>query len=111
MITIKDIFYLSAQEINPLTKEDLKKILDQQTLQAKLCDNPILVNVDEIQNSVIDTQREKVNQQEPPSIIPLVTIVQPLVQMLKARSTKVDIVAKIDIVEKEIVEEQAIIVR
>ena len=47
-ITIKDVFDLISQNINPLIEEDLKKILDQSTLQAKLYDNPVLVSVDEI---------------------------------------------------------------
>ena len=46
--------------------------------------------MDELQKSVIDTAREKVNPQEPPSIIPLVTNIQPLIQMLEATSIKVD---------------------
>ena len=49
IVTIKDVSNLTAQKINPLTEEDLKKILDQSTLQAKLCDNLVLVSVDEIQ--------------------------------------------------------------
>lgn len=46
-IKVKDVPDNSNQNINPLIIEDLKKILDQSTLQAKLCDNPVLVNVDE----------------------------------------------------------------
>lgn len=46
IVIVKDVSNLSAQNINPLAKEYLKKILDQSTLQEKLCDNPILVTVD-----------------------------------------------------------------
>ena len=53
-----------------------------------------------------DTKRKKVNPKEPPFIISYVTSVQPFVQMPEATSTKVDIVAKIDTIEKEIAEEQ-----
>ena len=45
---MKDVFDLTALNINPLIEEDLKKILDQSTLQKKLCDKPVLVSVDEI---------------------------------------------------------------
>ena len=44
-IIVKDVSNITAQNINPLIEEDLKKILDQSTLQVKLCDNPILVLV------------------------------------------------------------------
>ena len=47
-ITLKDIPNSSAHNINPLTIEDLKKILDQSTLQARLCENPVMVSVDEL---------------------------------------------------------------
>ena len=48
-------------------------IIDQSTLEAKLCGNPILVSMEELQKVVTEVTREKVNPQEPPSIIPLVT--------------------------------------
>ena len=47
-IIVKDVFDVTAQNINPLIEEDSKKILDQSTLQAKLCDSPVLVSVDEL---------------------------------------------------------------
>ena len=47
-IKIKDVFDTSCQNINPLTIEDLTKILDQSTQQARLCSSPILVSVDEL---------------------------------------------------------------
>ena len=59
-IIVEDVFDLTAQNINPLIEEDLKKILDQSTLQAELCDNSVLVSVDEIQKSVTKTIRKEV---------------------------------------------------
>ena len=59
-VIVKDVSVLTTQNINPLIEEDLKKILDQTKLQAKLCDNPVLVSVDEIQKLVINTTREEV---------------------------------------------------
>lgn len=72
-ITVKDVLDISTQNINPLTAEDLTKILDQSTQQAKLCTNPILVSVDELQKVVANTIRDKVNPQEPLSIISIAT--------------------------------------
>ena len=46
-IIVKDVLDNTPQNINPLTIEDLKKILDQSTLQAKLCENLVLVSVEE----------------------------------------------------------------
>ena len=45
---VKDVANNSGQNINPLTTEDQKKIIHQSTLQAQLCNNPILVNVDKL---------------------------------------------------------------
>lgn len=98
-ITIKDFFDVTTQNINALIEEDLKKILDQSTLLTKHCDNPVLVSVEELQNRVTDTTRVEVNPQEPPSIIPRVSHVQPLVKVLEATLDKVDTIAKVDIVE------------
>ena len=72
-VTIKDVPDVSTQNINPLTAEDLKKILDQSTLQARLCENPVLVSVNELQKAVVEITRDKVNTQEPPSTTPLAT--------------------------------------
>ena len=47
-IKIKDVADTSCQNINPLTIEDLSKILDQSTQLAQLCSSPILVNVNEL---------------------------------------------------------------
>ena len=68
-ITIKDVSNASTQNINPLIANDLKNILDQSTLQPKLCDNPILVNVEELQKAITEVTRDKVNPQEPPTSI------------------------------------------
>ena len=92
IVTVKDVSNLIAQNINPLTEEDLKKILDQSTLYTKLCDNPILVSVDELQKIMTNTKREDVNTQEPPTITHQVTCVQPLDKVPKATLEKVDIV-------------------
>ena len=51
-VQIKDFVDTSSQNIDPLTTEDLTKILDQATHQAQLCTNPILVSVEELQESV-----------------------------------------------------------
>ena len=60
-IIFKDISNVLAHNINPLTINDFKKILDQSTLHEKLCENLVLVSVDEIQNAVVDIIRDKVN--------------------------------------------------
>ena len=78
-ITVKNVPNSSPQNINPLTVEDLKKILEKPTLQVRLCQNPILVNVNELQKVVVDITRENVNTKEPPSIIPLAISAQTLV--------------------------------
>ena len=49
IIKIKDVIDTSNIKINPLTTEDLE-ILDQSSLVEKLSSNPVLVNVDELQN-------------------------------------------------------------
>lgn len=64
----------SATNINPLTAEDLAKILDQSTVAAKLWSNPILVSVDELKNTVAKTQAVKVKTQEPPLTIQTIGI-------------------------------------
>ena len=67
-ITIKDVTNTSGQNINPLTAEDLSKILDQLTHQAQLCTSPILVSVEELQKSVDKLKESQVPPQEPPKI-------------------------------------------
>lgn len=76
-VTVKDVSDLTTQNINPLIEEDLKKILDQSTLQTKLCDNPVLISVDEIKKSESMTAGEEVKTQETITITPQVTSVQP----------------------------------
>ena len=48
-IKIKDVFESTIQNINPLTKEDLQKILIDSNTKSQLCNHTILVNVDEIE--------------------------------------------------------------
>ena len=99
-IIVKDVPDNSGQNINPLTVENLKKILDQSTLQTQLCNNPILVSVDELQKVVANIIRDKVNTQEPPSTIPLATSDQPLIQTL------VDLVEQKQAEEEKTIEEK-----
>ena len=68
IIKIKDVFDTSCQNINPLTIEDLTKILDQTTLRAQLCTSLIMVSVDDLQKSVDKLKEAKVSPQEPPQI-------------------------------------------
>ena len=65
-IKIKDVVDTSCQNINPLTIEDLTKILDQSTQATRLCTSPILVYVDELQKSIDKLREVKVPPQEPP---------------------------------------------
>ncbi len=60
-IHIMDVSNASAQNINPLIVDYLKNILDQSTIQAKLCNNPILVSVEELQKVVTEVTRDTVN--------------------------------------------------
>ena len=53
--------------------------------------------MNELQKSMTKFEREKVNTQEPPSIVPLAINVQPLFQMIEDISNKVNVVSKIDI--------------
>ena len=65
-ITIMGVTDKLCQNMNPLIVEDLTKILDQSTQQARLCTNLVLVSMDELQKVVADSSRDKVNPQEPP---------------------------------------------
>ena len=76
----------------------MKKILDQSTLQARLCENLVLVSVDELQKVVAKITRDKVNTHEPLSPIPSTTSAQPLIQTSVESSTKVDTIVKVDLV-------------
>lgn len=67
IIKIKDVINTSCQNINPLTVEDLTKILDQSTQATRLCSSQILVSIDELQKVVIKSKEVKVKTQEPPS--------------------------------------------
>ena len=71
-VIVNDVLKTAPQNINPLNAEDLKKILDQSTQQAKLCKNIVLVNVEEYQKVMNDTN------------------VQPSIQKIVDTSTKVD---------------------
>ena len=53
---MKDVTKTTPQNINPLTAEDLKKILDQSTQQAKLCEKIVLVSEEEYQKEVSNTK-------------------------------------------------------
>ena len=67
-IKIKDVVDTSCQNINPLTVEDLSKILDQSTQLAQFFSSPILVSVDELQKSIDKLKEVKVSPQKPPRI-------------------------------------------
>ena len=60
-----------------MTIEYLKNILQQTSLQAQLCANPVLVSVEELQKAVAEIANEKVNPQEPPSHTQTATSGQP----------------------------------
>ena len=98
-IIVKDVLDNFGQNINPLTAEDLKKILDQTTLQAQLCNNPVLVSVEELQKVVADLTRDKVNPQEPPFDIPSATSGKPIEKTIVDTSTKVDSTTKVLMIE------------
>ena len=51
-IKIKDVVDTSFQNINPLTIEDLTKILDQSMQVVRLFSSLILVSVDELEKSI-----------------------------------------------------------
>ena len=68
VVKIKDLDDTSSRDINPLTVEDLTKILDQTTHQAQLYTNPILVSVQELQKSVEKIKKGEVKPQEPPQV-------------------------------------------
>lgn len=62
--------------------------------------NPVLVSVDELQKVVADIKQDKVNTQEWPYTIPLVTSDQPLIKTsIDTTPTKVDTSVKVDLVE------------
>ena len=62
-VTVKDVLDTSSQNINPLTVEDLKRILHQTTMQSQLCLNPVMVSVEQLQKVVDEITKENVNTQ------------------------------------------------
>lgn len=58
-IQIKDFPDNFAQNINPLTDDDIKKILKDSTMVAKLCSNPLLVRTNKIEKVEVATVGEK----------------------------------------------------
>ena len=100
-IIVKDFPNSSPYNINPLIGEDLKKILDRSTLQAILCENPVLASVDELQKEVADITRDKVNKQEPPSTILTTTSGQPPVHISVETTAKVDTIVKFVMIEQQ----------
>lgn len=59
VVIIKDGSDNLAQNVNPLTKDDLKKILQDSTNVAMLCKNPTLVRFDEFQKTELVSLGEK----------------------------------------------------
>lgn len=51
IVKVKDVFDTTSQNINPLKKEDMQKILIDSTTKAQLCSRPVLVSVDEIEKA------------------------------------------------------------
>ena len=90
IVTVQDFPNTSGQNINPLTTEDLKKILHQTTVQAQLCTNPVLVSVEEWKKAIDKITRDKVNSQEPTSHIQTTTSGQPQDQAVQDTPARVD---------------------
>lgn len=63
-VKIKDVFNTVIQNINHLTKEDMKNILVDSTTKAQLCSHPILVGVDEIEKEDMASVGDKTQKQE-----------------------------------------------
>ena len=68
-IKIKDVTNTTSQNVNPLTTEDLTKILDQSTQLAQLCSSFIFFSVDELHKLVEKLKEVKVSSQDPPKTI------------------------------------------
>ena len=62
-IKVKEILDTTPQNIDQLTIEDIKKVLDQSTWQTRLCENVVLVSVEKYQKRVAENTRDKVNPQ------------------------------------------------
>ena len=56
---IKDVLDTSEKNVNPLTEEDLKKILIDYTTTTQLCTHPILGRVEKIEKVEPGSIREK----------------------------------------------------
>ena len=56
---IKDVLDTSEKNVNPLTEEDLKKILIDYTTTTQLCTHPVLVRVEKIEKVELGSIREK----------------------------------------------------
>lgn len=76
-VMVKDISNTITQDVNPLIEEDLKKILIESTTQEKLCENPILVSVEEIENTNKEFVGEEIKTQETSTTPPQSTMIQP----------------------------------
>ena len=70
-------------------------------MQSKLCTNPILVSVEELQKVVAEITKEKVNTQESPSQTPTATSGQPQEQQAQDATAKVDSIVIITSTTKE----------
>ena len=100
IIIVKDVFYSSAQNIDPLTREHQNQILDQSIVDARSGKNIILVSIDELHKVVADITRDKVNTQEQPFSIASTSSGQPLIQILLDSSKKVNRTIKVDLVKQ-----------
>ena len=90
LVTIQDVLDTSSPNVNPLTIEDLKKIIHQTSIEAQLCNNEILVSVEELQKVVAEITKEKVNPQEPPSHTTIDTSGKLQEQVAQDTSTRFD---------------------
>lgn len=77
IVKLKDVFETIAQNINPLIEDDLKKILVKSTNQEKLCENLVLVSVDEIEKADKAFVGEEKKTPETSTPLPQSTMVQP----------------------------------
>ena len=101
IVTVKDVPNTIGQNINPLTIEDVKKILHQTTMQSQICLNLVLVSVEELQEVVVEITQEKVNTQEPPTQNPLAIVGQPKEQVVQDTISLVDSLVIVTTTTKE----------
>lgn len=106
IVIVKYVPNTLGQNINPLTTEDLKRILHQSTLQAQLCTNLVLVSVDELQKAIVEITREKENTQELPTQPPTTTIDQTKEKEEQDKISKVDNIVTITTTIEEQTKEQ-----